>query len=180
MTSRKFVFPVIICLLGIFISTSSAVVPEDYAQQPRVFETEHIRVSPENSSFLSYPWRPEYIDSFERSTIAPWTTAGYLWAIRDTTDTYGVYSGERRTALHPSYFTTCKIFARPSLQSSEGKNPRFPMIIPNVAIKNSLMRVVLCQHVADGLMCTADIPVRPFCGQGCPRYEPVTDNFTMY
>jgi hypothetical protein len=76
-------------LLGIFISTSGAVVPEDYAQQPRVLGPEFIRVSPENASFLSYPWRPEYIDSFERSTIAPWTTSGYLWDIRDTTDTYG-------------------------------------------------------------------------------------------
>ena len=28
-------------------------------------------------------------DDFERSTIAPWTTTGYTWAIRDTTNTYG-------------------------------------------------------------------------------------------
>jgi hypothetical protein len=28
-------------------------------------------------------------DDFERSDIAPWTTTGYTWAIRDTTNTYG-------------------------------------------------------------------------------------------
>jgi hypothetical protein len=40
--------------------------------------------------------RQEFVDSFERSTIAPWTTGGDvasgLWAIRDTLDTYGPQS----------------------------------------------------------------------------------------
>ncbi len=36
-------------------------------------------------------WRAETIDSFERATIAPWTTrsGSFIWAIRDTTFTYG-------------------------------------------------------------------------------------------
>lgn len=35
--------------------------------------------------------RAETIDSFERATIAPWTTrtGSFIWAIRDTTNTYG-------------------------------------------------------------------------------------------
>jgi len=33
--------------------------------------------------------RAETIDSFERTTLAPWTIRGYAWAIRDTADVYG-------------------------------------------------------------------------------------------
>jgi hypothetical protein len=37
-----------------------------------------------------YPMRQEFVDSFERSVITPWTTGGTAaWVIRDTTNTYG-------------------------------------------------------------------------------------------
>ena len=37
-----------------------------------------------------YPMRQEFVDSFERSALTPWTTGGTApWAIRDTTNTYG-------------------------------------------------------------------------------------------
>ncbi len=88
MTSRNFVLPVIVCLFVICISMSSAVMSEDQVHQAQAIRTESIRAS---SQFTkpNYPMRPEYIDSFERSLIDPWTTTGYTWGIRDTLDTYG-------------------------------------------------------------------------------------------
>lgn len=49
--------------------------------------------------------RAEVVDSFERATLAPWTTSGDVnWGIRDTLDTYGpqgpAYSGYQY-AGHP-------------------------------------------------------------------------------
>ena len=41
------------------------------------------------SDFIVYPRQGEFVDSFERSDLAPWTTLLYNWGIRDTSDTYG-------------------------------------------------------------------------------------------
>jgi hypothetical protein len=89
MTSTKYVFPVIVCTVGILMSMSSAVVAEDGLPQTHAIDVELINVSPSAAFHFSYPMRPEYIDSFERSALAPWTTSGYTWGIRDTTNTYG-------------------------------------------------------------------------------------------
>lgn len=53
-----------------------------------------------------YPMRQLLLDTFERSTLAPWTSSGTTnWGMRDTTDTYGpqapAVSGYRY-AGHPS------------------------------------------------------------------------------
>ena len=89
MRRTKYVFPAILCALCILVSMSSAVVPENHTQQTRTKDAEFINAPPQSAFHITYPMRPEYIDSFERSSIAPWTTAGYLWGIRDTTNTYG-------------------------------------------------------------------------------------------
>ncbi len=51
------------------------------------------------TSPLHYPMRQELLDSFERSILDPWTTIGYSWGIRDTTNQYGpdtvAFSGYR-------------------------------------------------------------------------------------
>ncbi len=41
------------------------------------------------SDFIVYPRQGEFVDSFERSDLAPWTTLLYNWGIRDTSNTYG-------------------------------------------------------------------------------------------
>ena len=39
---------------------------------------------------IFYPVLQEsLVDNFERASLAPWTTTGYNWGIRDTADTYG-------------------------------------------------------------------------------------------
>jgi hypothetical protein len=48
----------------------------------------HLEIMPASSTVL-YPMRQETIDSFERAVLDPWTTSGYNWGIRDTTDQYG-------------------------------------------------------------------------------------------
>jgi hypothetical protein len=60
------------------------------AENPQV-KTHTIRLElTSESTPILYPIRQEFIDSFERATIAPWTTGPtFLWAIRDTTNTYG-------------------------------------------------------------------------------------------
>lgn len=42
-----------------------------------------------NDQGPTFTIRAETIDSFERATLAPWTSRGYAWGIRDTADTYG-------------------------------------------------------------------------------------------
>jgi hypothetical protein len=89
MRSYKCYFPIIVATLFIIISMGSAVMPENHSQQIASRETEFINVPPQSAFHISYPMRPEYLDSFERSVIDPWTTSGYPWGIRDTTNTYG-------------------------------------------------------------------------------------------
>jgi len=89
MTRIKFTLPVIVGALAILISTGSAVVPEHQSQPTNAAEIQRLTSIPQSDFHHVYPMRPEYTDSFERSAIAPWTTSGYLWGIRDTTNTYG-------------------------------------------------------------------------------------------
>jgi hypothetical protein len=93
MKSRNLVVPIIVCLLGIFISTSNAVDSEEQLQQGNVIELEFKPSLPQSANSFFDPMRPEFYDEFERDSIygpdIPWTTSGYPWGIRDTTDTYG-------------------------------------------------------------------------------------------
>jgi hypothetical protein len=41
------------------------------------------------TELIVYPRQGEFVDSFERSDLAPWTTLLYNWGIRDTSNTYG-------------------------------------------------------------------------------------------
>ncbi len=47
--------------------------------------------------------RQAFLDSFERVDISPWTTSGYIWGIRDTTNQYGpdtcAFSGYRYAGI---------------------------------------------------------------------------------
>jgi len=89
MIRKKHVSVIIVCTLGILISMSSAFVAEDQPQQTYAREVEFQSVPPQSAFHISYPMRPEYLDSFERSTLAPFSTSGYAWGIRDTTNSYG-------------------------------------------------------------------------------------------
>ena len=93
MIRRNLVFPIIVCFLGIFISMSSAVVAEDQPQPTHVIELEFKPSFPQSANSFFDPRQTEILDDFERDTLwhvdYPWTTSGYLWDIRDTTDTYG-------------------------------------------------------------------------------------------
>ncbi|NOR17971.1 T9SS type A sorting domain-containing protein [candidate division WOR-3 bacterium] len=91
MMMKRLRYPMILFSIVILISFGNAVVSENQQelQQTQVIELEFKSASPQYASPIVYPMRPEYIDSFERADLYPWTTSGYIWAIRDTTDTYG-------------------------------------------------------------------------------------------
>ncbi|MGB3480180.1 MAG: FlgD immunoglobulin-like domain containing protein [bacterium] len=76
----KWIGASIICLI-MLISWSYATVFEDQAEYP----VRHTIETNTNPVVL----RQAINDDFERTTIAPWTTSGYTWDIRDTTNTYG-------------------------------------------------------------------------------------------
>ncbi len=89
MTDKKlrytFVFAAVLCLAAVGNATQVAT-PQNQAIVPQ------LQIDPQSAPAV-YPMRQEFVDSFERADIAPWTTGGDaasgLWAIRDTADTYG-------------------------------------------------------------------------------------------
>jgi len=88
---KRLKYPVILFSIVILISFGNAVVSENQQelQQTHVIELEFKPSFPQSVNSFFDPMRPEYFDDFERETLAPFTTSGYPWAIRDTTDTYG-------------------------------------------------------------------------------------------
>jgi hypothetical protein len=76
----KWIGASIICLI-MLINWSYATGLENQAEQP----VRPIIQANTNPVVL----RQAINDDFERADIAPWTTSGYAWAIRDTTNTYG-------------------------------------------------------------------------------------------
>lgn len=76
----KWIGASIICLI-MLINWSYATGLENQAEQP----VRPIIEANTNPVVL----RQAINDDFERATIAPWTTSGYAWDIRDTTNTYG-------------------------------------------------------------------------------------------
>ncbi len=71
-----------------------------------------------------YPMRQEFVDSFERANISPWTTGGDvasgLWAIRDTADTYGPQAPAWVGYQYPGHPSTDV-----SVYPSPGTNPGY-------------------------------------------------------
>ncbi|MCK5258296.1 MAG: hypothetical protein KAJ69_02155 [Thermoplasmatales archaeon] len=90
---KRLRYPMILFSIVILLGMGSAVVLEDQHQSVpnRVVELRSISQAVVNPIF--YPTRQEFVDSFERTTITPWTTEGdTIWGIRDTLDTYGPQS----------------------------------------------------------------------------------------
>jgi hypothetical protein len=86
MTDKKlrytFVFIALLCLAAVGNTT------EAENQQGKT-HTARLELTPESTPVI-YPMRQEFVDSFERTTVAPWTTGPtFLWGIRDTANTYG-------------------------------------------------------------------------------------------
>lgn len=80
---------IIIFVVAMFTGWASVFAVENSQQPSHIKEVELTPVFSHSASPIFYPMRPEYIDSFERDSLYPWTTSGYTWGIRDTTDTYG-------------------------------------------------------------------------------------------
>jgi len=93
MKKYKYVMP----LIGLMMmSWSIAAVPE--GENPPTFHGNGVNPSLVTGP-IHYPMRQEFLDSFERSSLAPWETSQYIWGIRDTADMYGpetpAFSGYR-------------------------------------------------------------------------------------
>ncbi|MBE0432063.1 hypothetical protein IBX73_01205 [candidate division WOR-3 bacterium] len=105
MKDKRLRFPIAVAALLLMVAVGYTAEVENQQANPRII---HVELSPESAP-ASYPMRAEFVDSFERAGIAPWTTGGDaasgLWGIRDTTNTYGpqapAWDGYRY-AGHPS------------------------------------------------------------------------------
>jgi len=120
MTDKKlrylFVFIAVLSLAAVGNATEVAN-PQTEANIPR------LQINPESAPVV-YPMRQEFVDSFERATIAPWTTGGDaasgLWAIRDTADTYGPQAPAWAGYQYPGHPATDV-----SVYPSPGSNPGY-------------------------------------------------------
>ncbi len=98
MTKYKYVVPLL--MFTVVFSWGTAVTARECQRtsQDRVVNLSAQSLSPATGP-ISYQMRQELIDSFERSTLPPWETSDYIWAIRDTADVYGpeapAFSGYR-------------------------------------------------------------------------------------
>ncbi len=103
MRSEKFMCPLLLLDVAILFGWSNAIILDTDEQQP--LSTQELQVELKSFSQTSidpifYPMcQGEFLDSFERSDLSPWTSALYIWGIRDTTNTYGpdthAFSGYR-------------------------------------------------------------------------------------
>jgi hypothetical protein len=89
MMKKGFTISTIVFTVAMLFSLSHAVVAENQAGY-----TVEVKLIPENQNITVIPgFQPvrqeSLVDDFERAAIAPWTTTGYTWGIRDTADTYG-------------------------------------------------------------------------------------------
>lgn len=86
-------FSMIFLVAGIILSWGNAMGLENQKQTFPTLSTK-IKLTLTSSSSLDGPvFRQEFIDSFERADLSPWTTSGdTIWGIRDTLDTYGPQS----------------------------------------------------------------------------------------
>jgi len=99
MRKYKYMMPIIGLIL--LLSWSNAAVPEGENQPAS--QGNEVNLSAVAQSLVTgpihYQMRQEFLDSFERSALAPWETSQYIWGIRDTADAYGpetpAFSGYR-------------------------------------------------------------------------------------
>ncbi len=93
MTIKKIKFPIIFFAVAVILCWSNAVGLENQNQAVQTIPTKIERSLISSSSSGGPIFRQVFIDSFERTTITPWTTSGdTIWGIRDTLDTYGPQS----------------------------------------------------------------------------------------
>ncbi len=89
MTDKKVKYSLVFAAILILVAIGNAT---EVKNEQRLTNTVYLQATPESAPVI-YPMRQEFVDSFERADIAPWTTGGDaasgLWAMRDTTDTYG-------------------------------------------------------------------------------------------
>jgi hypothetical protein len=89
MMKKGFMISTMVFIFALFFSVSHAVVAENQAGY-----TVEVELIPEIQEMYVIPdfyqvRQESLVDDFERASIAPWTTTGYTWGIRDTTNTYG-------------------------------------------------------------------------------------------
>ncbi len=86
-------YPMILFCIVILSGLGNAVVIENQHQPVPNQVVEFRSISEVGINPVFYPMRQDFVDSFERSTITPWTTEGdTIWGIRDTLNTYGPQS----------------------------------------------------------------------------------------
>ncbi|UCF71664.1 MAG: T9SS type A sorting domain-containing protein [candidate division WOR-3 bacterium] len=86
MTDRKFKYAAVFLAIVVLASFGSGL--ESETPQPQK-HTILLELTPESAPVLQL-FRAEFVDSFERTSLSPWTTLGTSpWGIRDTMDTYG-------------------------------------------------------------------------------------------
>ena len=89
MIDKKVKYSLVFVAVLLLVAIGSATEVEN---EQRLTHTVRLEPAPESTPVI-YPMRQEFVDSFERANIAPWTTGGDaasgLWAMRDTTDQYG-------------------------------------------------------------------------------------------
>ena len=111
-----FVFVALLCLAVVGTSTE---VTDEHTRT----HTIQVTSTPESVPVV-YSMRQEFVDSFERANIAPWTTGGDagsgFWGIRDTADTYGPQAPAWAGYQYPGHPST-DIAAYPS----PGTNPGY-------------------------------------------------------
>lgn len=86
MTDKKLKYCVVFMAMLLLITMANATQAEDHQTSSHNLRLETVS----SSSVVFYPMRQEFVDSFERTDLAPWTSTGLSpWIIRDTTDVYG-------------------------------------------------------------------------------------------
>ncbi len=111
MTKKKYIvsisFFIVLLLLSWGVSQATAI---ENKQETVLTQPTEVILSPSASfSFKAPVFRAEFVDSFERASLAPWTTAfipaggSHNFAIRDTLDTYGPQTCANSGYRFPGY-----------------------------------------------------------------------------
>jgi len=120
MIDRKVNYVLLFTAMLVLATVGSATEIEN---QTSTTNTVQLELSRESVPVL-IPMRQEFVDSFERSVIAPWTTGGDaasgLWGMRDTNDTYGPQAPAWDGYRYPGHPSTDL-----ALYPSPGSNPGY-------------------------------------------------------
>jgi hypothetical protein len=120
MMHKMWKYPFIFIALLLMVTIGNATKSEN---QATATHTVYLQLDQEPVPVV-YPMRQEFVDSFERTDITPWTTGGDvasgLWAIRDTADTYGPQAPAWAGYQYPGHPATDV-----SVYPSPGTNPGY-------------------------------------------------------